>query len=413
MSAPLPEHPAEPLSEQPGDPLKIAIVRARYNPYGGAERFVQRALAALSTHPVAVSVIARRWPEQAAGESPVAMHFEKVDPFYLGSRWRDASFARAVTRLVASRHYDLVQSHERIPGLPVYRSGDGVHAEYLAQRARVLPAWRNGLIGLSPYHRYVLAAERAMFEHPALQAVICNSNMVREEIAARFAIDRSRLFLVRNGVDLQRFEPATPAKREQARARLRLDPAALVGAYVGSGFERKGLAMAISALAHANAPRTAVLLVAGADKHARRYRQHTQALGVAARVRFLGPVQDVRAVLDAADYFVLPTLYDPFPNAVLEAMACGLPVITSTKSGAAELLEPGRNGFVTDALDLGGIAAAIGQLADEGARRAMGMAARVTAEACSIERLGEELVRLYRGLLGRNLGGSTVESAPP
>jgi len=75
-------------------------------------------------------------------------------------------------------------------------------------------------------------------------------------------------------------------------------------------------------------------------------------LGIAARVRFVGGVSDVRPFLAAADAFVLPTLYDPFPNAVLEAMAAGLPVVTSTRCGAAEIVAEGETGFVRDALDI-------------------------------------------------------------
>ena len=64
------------------------------------------------------------------------------------------------------------------------------------------------------------------------------------------------------------------------------------------------------------------------------------------RVTFAGPQTDPKPYYGAADAFVLPTLYDPFPNAALEAMACGLPVVTSTKSGAAELVAEHDAGFV-------------------------------------------------------------------
>lgn len=418
---------------RPG-PLSVAVIRARYNPHGGAERFVQRALAALSGRSLTLTIIAREWRGGGAGEGLAAdVRLARVDPFYVGNVWRDASFARAVTKHLARNHYDLVQSHERIPGVMLYRAGDGVHAEFLAQRRRVLSARGRLGLALNPYHAYMLRAERRMFEHPALRAVICNSEMVREEIAGRFGVDRSRLVLIRNGVDLERFRPADDDARRLRRLGFGLPDEAPVFAFVGSGFERKGLAAALRAMADPRAPAGAWLLVAGTDRRRRRYQALAEQLGVAARVRFLGVVADVREVLAAADALLMPTLYDPFPNAVLEALACGVPAITSTKSGAAEVIggtvggdtgdgdtggdETGGggagakavagvagvpNGFVTDALDIGAIARAMSAVASArgGPRHAaMRAAARASVERHSLTTLGDDLVELYERLL--------------
>lgn len=401
------------------DPLRVAIVRARYNPFGGAERFVQRALAALASTGVDVTIVARRWTSPGEGEGPVSMRLLRVDPFHIGSLWRDWSFASRVRRALAGQRFDIVQSHERIPGLPVYRAGDGVHAEYLTQRRRAEPCWRAVLNAASPYHRYVLAAERAMFTHPALRAVICNSEMVRDEIHTRFGVAMEKLHLVRNGVDPQRFRPPTPIERDAARAALGIDPACTVFAYVGSGFSRKGLAVALRALARMRngplarsvadpspvrpVPESAslppVLLVAGADRQLARHKALAERLGLVDQVRFLGGVDDVRPVLWAADAFVLPTLYDPFPNAVLEALACGLPAVTSTKSGAAEFIRSGENGFVVDALDVDGIARALAALADPEGREARSAAARASIGSLTLEAMAQQMSALYEQLL--------------
>lgn len=378
--------------------LKVAIVRARYNPYGGAERFVQRALAALSARDLEVTVIARGWPRGEVEGLPVRLELLKVDPFYVGSLWRDWSFARGVRRVLAARRFSVVQSHERIPGVALYRAGDGVHAEFLAQRCRALPRWRAALLRINPYHAYVLRAERRMFTDPALRAVICNSEMVRREIRDRFGVDPSRLHLVRNGVDSQRFRPASDAGRAAARAGFGLTADAAVFAFVGSGFERKGLGAAIRALARGRAG-DATLLVAGTDRRTARYRALARRLGVAGRVHFLGGLADVRPVLHAADAFVLPTLYDPFPNAALEALACGLPLITSTGSGAAELVREGANGYVTDALDIDAIADAMRRLAEPAGRAQRAAAARACVEPLTLDAMAAQLVGIYQGLL--------------
>jgi UDP-glucose:(heptosyl)LPS alpha-1,3-glucosyltransferase len=122
-------------------------------------------------------------------------------------------------------------------------------------------------------------------------------------------------------------------------------------------------------------------------------------LGLGPRARFLGPQEDVRPFYGAADAAVLPTLYDPFPNVALEALACGLPLLTSSTCGARELIRQDENGFVCDALDIQGLAGCLDRLADSGRAAAMREAARASASELSLERMAEKLVGLYRSLL--------------
>jgi UDP-glucose:(heptosyl)LPS alpha-1,3-glucosyltransferase len=117
-------------------------------------------------------------------------------------------------------------------------------------------------------------------------------------------------------------------------------------------------------------------------------------------VRFAGAVSDVKPYYAAADAFVLATLYDPQPNAALEAMACALPVVTTPKCGAAELLAEGESGFVRDALDVPGLAAALDAL-EPGRARAMGDAARAAVLPYTPEAMAREYLALYHRLLHR------------
>src|ERR671925_516712 len=118
--------------------LRLAIVRQRYNPYGGAERFIARALPAL---------------EQADGWG--ARRVLRVDPFHIGKVWRDWSFARAARAAWRREGFDVVQSHERIPGCDVYRAGDGVHRRWLELRKSSSAFFERVGVALNPYHRYV------------------------------------------------------------------------------------------------------------------------------------------------------------------------------------------------------------------------------------------------------------------
>jgi UDP-glucose:(heptosyl)LPS alpha-1,3-glucosyltransferase len=370
---------------------RVAFVRSRYDPAGGAERFVEGAMAALRSEGAQLTLVTRRWP---AGDGSAIV----VDPFHVGSLWRDLGFARAVCRELARRRFDIVQSHERIPCCDVYRAGDGVHARWLEERARVQAPLARAMTRASPHHRYLLAAEHALFTRPALKAVICNSEMVRREIMERFATPAAKLVLIRNAVDGERFHPGLRAgMRDAVRQQLAIPSHARVALLVGSGFERKGVDALLAALARCDASTWG--LVVGRDRHARRALERATALGIGDRVRLVGAVADVRPYYAAADLFVLPALYDPCPNAALEAMACGLPVVTTPTCGAAELLVENESGFVRDALDAAGIADAIGRV-DAATSRRLGEAARDRVSSLTPRAMAHEYSSLYRRLLG-------------
>ncbi len=295
-----------------------------------------------------------------------------------------------------------MQSHERIPGCHIYRAGDGVHATWLDLRSRAravlprgFPSVTPWLTFASPWHRYTLAAEAAMFRHPDLRAVICNSRMVRDDIAARFGTPDEKLHVIYNGVDLEYFQPRLRAEHRAAtRAALGIDDATPIILFVGSGFERKGVPTLLPALARMK-QRNAVLLVVGRDRKERDMQALAARLGIAGRVRFLGPQKDVRPYYGAADCFALPTLYDPMPNAALEALACGLPVATSTTCGAAELIQPTINGRIVAALDTGALADSLDAMLADGSDPT---AISATVAHLGLDAMAGRLMALYQRL---------------
>ncbi|OGA16866.1 MAG: hypothetical protein A3G25_20330 [Betaproteobacteria bacterium RIFCSPLOWO2_12_FULL_63_13] len=393
--------------------MRIALIRQRYNPYGGAERFVARALGVLKRQGVAVTVLARDWEgsgetsadglegAEAAGEPPggaMAAQWVRCDPLYMGRLWRDTSFARAVCRIVSQRQFDLVQSHERIACCDIYRAGDGVHAQWLDNRSRALSIWGRLAMRLNPYHAYVLAAERSLFASSRLRAVICNSRMVAAEIARWFKLPERMLYVIYNGVDLQAFHPALREQhRRTVRASLDIAESEMIYLFVGSGFERKGVPQLLEAFARLR-NRAARLVIVGADRQTGALRRRARSMGLGDRVVYAGPQGDVRPWYGAADCFVLPTLYDPFPNAVLEAMASGLPVVTSDSCGAAEFIVDGSNGFVCDALDIAALADRLERF-DPVSAREMGDRARSSVAELGLVAMAEKLMALYASLM--------------
>jgi UDP-glucose:(heptosyl)LPS alpha-1,3-glucosyltransferase len=289
----------------------------------------------------------------------------------------------------------VVHSFSRTRHQDVYRAGGGSHADYLARSHRPLG---RALRRLSPRHAVLLGIERRVFSDPH-QVIQCNSEMVQAQIARRYGVPSQRLVVIPNGVDLDRFHPG---RRRSEGARLRVDLGVGRGPVwllVGSGLRRKGLDTALRALARGRS-RDAELWVAGRDR-VEPWRARATELGVAGRVRFLGQRADVESLYAAADALLLPTRYDAFANATLEAAAAGIPVVTSGANGAADFVrEAGR--VVQDPSDVAGFADALDALADPARRASLGRRARETAEGLSWERHVEALRGLYRGVRARS-----------
>ncbi len=384
------------MSETPSFKMKIAVIRQRYNPYGGAERFVERALGALVKKGASVTLITRSWEGANSRDG-----YDQLicDPPGRGRVARDRSFAQCAQAAMRSGSFDITQAHERIPGCMIFRAGDGVHAAWLDHLRRV-----RGLLGrfglqLNPYHRYVLRAEHEMFSHPALCAVICNSEMVRDEILRYYNVEKDKLHVIYNGIDLDAFHPDLAAQhRETLRHTHGIAESDTLFLFVGNGFERKGVPQLLRSFASMRHLATARLVIIGGDRKLRAMKKLAARLMIADRVLFTGPQKDVKPWYGAADAFVLPTLYDPFPNAALEAMACGLPVIVSKQSGTAELIESGIAGFVCDALDVSALSMRLDELTQPEAAASMRPGARAAVAHLGLEAMGARLLALYQEL---------------
>jgi UDP-glucose:(heptosyl)LPS alpha-1,3-glucosyltransferase len=228
--------------------------------------------------------------------------------------------------------------------------------------------------------------ERQTFSTGCSRAVIANSHRGKEEIIRHYGFPAERIHVVHNGVDCDRFRPA-PSPAERSGVTL---------LFVGSGFERKGLGFAVRALSRL--PESVRLEVAGKGNSAP-YRRLAGRLGVGDRLNFLGAITNIEAVYARGDILIHPAIYEPFSNACLEAMASGLPIVTSLINGASELVQPGLNGALVDEPgDAEALAAAIRTFLDREARKLASCAARKTAEAHPFSRNVEETLEVIRGL---------------
>jgi UDP-glucose:(heptosyl)LPS alpha-1,3-glucosyltransferase len=329
--------------------VKLAIVCQRYDPSSVAGRFIARSLPALERAGAEVTLITR----EAQGWG--ARRVLRVDPFHVGKLWSERSFARAAREAWLREGFDLVQSHEPIPGCHVYRPGGEAHPPALVKET---------------------------IEHPRLRAVLCPSKKMRDELRRAFRVAPEKLHLVYSGVDLEDFHPRERERlRGAARAELGCRPRDTVFLMAGAS----GLGAAIKAA------RDEALWLAVAD-------EQPKTSGFPDRVRFVGRRDDLRPLYAAADC-LLELVEDAFPDSVLEALAMGLPAILSTRSGAAELIEPGVNGWLwqpaDDAPGLSRLLAA----ADAAARAgSMDAAARASAERFGADATARQVAELYAAL---------------
>jgi UDP-glucose:(heptosyl)LPS alpha-1,3-glucosyltransferase len=351
--------------------MRVALVHMRHAASGGTERYLNQLAAYLAERGDDVAIVCRSHGELPHPEA----RFEVLRPLAVGASMRMTSFARAVERHV--RHvapgYDVVYGLGKTWTHDAVRLGGGCHATYLELTGTEIRR----------KDRLALEIERRALAPGAFRRVVVNSKMVLEDVVRRHGVAKDLIRLVYNGVDLDRFHPR---KREGAGAALRAElgfsPREIVCLFLGSGYGRKGLDLLLDAFPEiaAKEPR-ARLVVAGRDAAARSRGSD--------KVRFLGPRSDAEVCFAAADLYVLPTRYDPFANTTLEALASGLPAITSRQNGACELLEEGASGSVLEALDPAAVARAVLAWCDpdrlrEGALRARALAERhPSARACS------------------------------
>jgi len=311
--------------------MKLALIRRQYSATGGAELYVQRLLGALAAAGHETHLYAEKWQGQAEG---VMFHSVSVD----GARAeKPLRFAEALNAALQHERFDCVFSLERTLKQDVYRAGDGLHRVWLQRRRQFAPWWKRPLVGLGAFHRNMMALEAQTFDPANTQRVIVNSEMVRAEIAQHFPdFPQERVHTIRNGVDVKRFKSVT---RKDARRRFGLEEKDFVLVFVGSGWERKGLPWLLKFMAgHGDDPHLKLLVVT-------RDRMRGK---VPPNVILTGPMNDVEAAYAAADVLTFLPIYEPCSNVVSEALAAGIPVITTSYNGASELIDSGVNGHVLD-----------------------------------------------------------------
>jgi UDP-glucose:(heptosyl)LPS alpha-1,3-glucosyltransferase len=397
--------------------LKVALVILHADPArGGAERYTFDLAEALVRRGHGVTLIASTLGPRPAG----------VECVELGERGvtRLGKYQRFLDRL--DRHldagaYDIVHAMLPVRRCDVYHPHAGVaaeavesgHAKHAGAVKRELARLANRVNvkrrAFARVERELLGRESSPHPDPLPEyrargstggpVVLCLSEYVKGMVRKHYpALGDDRLATLFNAVDQRRFDPAKAAARERPANQV-------VGLMVAQDFERKGLREAITGLARADDARLVLNVVGKPDPS--EYRDLARSLDVGEAVHFLGPILDVYGAYAAADFFVLPTRHDPCSLVVLEALAMGLPVISTKRNGACEIMTPGEHGFILDSADdVDGLAVAMRSMCDAANRKRMSEACLALRPKLAYDAHLDTLMRIYQGVLDRRGRGS-------
>jgi UDP-glucose:(heptosyl)LPS alpha-1,3-glucosyltransferase len=311
--------------------MDIAIIRRSYQQFGGAERFISRLASSLSNKSIDTHLFTENWQSTDSNFKSI----ERIKVSGLSRSARAEDFRESVCKILRRRRFSIVQSHERILGADIFRVGDGVHAAYISRVAAASTALKSFIRSKDPYHKEIISLERRMVSETKTHFV-ANSALVKQDLLTFLDVPDDRISVIRNSVDTDHFTPASVNLKSTSRMNLGVPSDQLVLCFVGSGFERKGLKAVLHSLCQL---KDVTLIIAGQDKNLGAFVSLAKSLGISRSVIFVGAKIDIRPVFWASDIFVLPSLYDPYPNAGLEALSCGLPVVCTKTVGLSDVLD--------------------------------------------------------------------------
>lgn len=282
----------------------------------------------------------------------------KIDPYFQNAVFQFHSFPlksgmnflkiyefdRHCQNFLKSNPAKIVFGMERNRFQTHIRLGNGIHRAYLNHIGQFEGIGQRFSHLFNPGHHTFLSFEKAALEHPDLQVIIANSTMVQKEITQYYNVDPSKIHVLHNGVDWQGMQTDFDTKPDFTR--FGLDPLKFQFLFVGHNYKRKGLDLLLKALSKL---KNYQLSVVGRDRNLAYYQNLAKSLKIEKNIFFFGPQENVRPFYQIADCLVIPSLYDPFSNATVEALAMGVFVVSSKTNGGHEILNI-LNGSTIEAL---------------------------------------------------------------
>ncbi|MEO1999112.1 MAG: glycosyltransferase family 4 protein [Planctomycetaceae bacterium] len=379
--------------------MKIALVKRKYSlRSGGSERYCVNLARNLTRRGHAVTVIGQHIDDDLHGE----VHFEKVRVNRLTSSTRNRSFAENAGAAALGGNHDIVYGLGRAYGLDAVRVTERLQSHWV--KVHYQRPLRQFWEQRNPRQRTLINLEQQIYQSQNVRRIVTQSQLDRTLLERYYSIPSEKIRTIYNGVDTDTFHPDVRHAATEVRAEWHLSHDQPLLVFASMDFEGKGLRSIIEALSQSR-DTDSRLLVLGQGP-IRRFQRIADAWGVGHRVLFGGRRSDIQRYYGAADLFLLPTVYEPFPNVNLEAMACGLPPLTTQTAGGADIIRHGENGYLIPASDS---VEAMRKCIDEhlsldsNRRQEISQACWDTARQMTIDRNVEQTLSVFREVMDERL----------
>ena len=368
---------------------------------GGAERSVSELAEALAARGIEVTVLAATGQTQ----SPNTFVLFQGKP---GKRTGYYAFAETLKRHLSENRYDIIHSVLPFDFADIYQPRGGSFTEAALRNAasydnRLLAFLKKTTAFANLRRTILLRAERRICKNPNGPVIAALSDYVARQFKEHYGISPQRIMVIRNGVKQNRPIDQDKIKtlRKQIFAKMRIGTPEnqTLFLFAANNFRLKGLGCLIKAMAMAG--NNTLLAVVGRD-NASAYRCLASRLGIDNRIIFLSQVGDIQNVISATDVAVLPTFYDPSSRFILEALAAGKPVVTTSFNGATDLFTNNRHGIVIDSPEnIPALAQAINYFTQRSniQKAAEAITADNLREKISISRVAQEMESLYNTII--------------
>jgi len=319
--------------------MKIVFCLFKYFPYGGMQRDFLRIASECARRGHEIHVYTMHWD----GEKDPSLHIHQLKVKGRTNHARAKAFSRMVGELIAGPDRPLVVGFNKMAHLDIYYAAD------VCYQSRVKVS-RGFFYRLMPRYRTYLALEKAVFADEPTEILLLSAAQ-QAEYAACYGTDTKRFHLLPPGITRDRLAPPDAAlQRAAKRKKLRLADDQLMLLMVGSGYRTKGLDRAILSLAALPEPlRSRCHLYVVGKGDAAPYRRQAKELMLDHQLHMMGPRQDVLPYLLAADLLLHPSYHENTGTVLLEAMAAGLPVLTTAVCGYAHFVTEAGAGEVLPA----------------------------------------------------------------
>lgn len=316
----------------------IAILKRHMAKAGGLEKHTLRIIQKFQERNFAVTLVTASC---VAAQDDIRVMSKPLTSFFNYKKIEE--FDHFSHEFLKKNPHDIVLGMDQTRFQTHIRAGNGVHAAYLDLRKKQEGFWKRCSFFANPLHRLLLKIEKEAFESPRLKAIIVNSAFVKDQILHYYSTDPSKIHLLHNGVEWHEMEKPFQEWPQKKKMQPQ-EPYHFL--FIGHNFERKGLKALLIALSQLKS-QNFHLSVVGEDKHSAYYQKLAKKLGLFSQVSFWGKIENTLPFYQRTDCLVIPSLYDPFANVTVEALAMGLFVVSSATNGGKEVLTK-ESGVVID-----------------------------------------------------------------